>query len=174
MALYRWNDRTNQWEVRGALVPIGDYRVAKPDDNGADVHGKKLLEITLHEAQMAIANGSHDVYYYTASLRPRTFTEQLVAANLAAQDTFLQVWVYCPDLRNLPEETPRQRIVRFCAAINAAARYRLTYLSGPSTSSQKKRAISQTLALRTIATTPKSGMLLKKPYVVWARSTVGR
>jgi hypothetical protein len=91
------------------------------------VNGLNLVSVASLPSPLPI-----NIYAVKNAPRP-TFRDTLLNAAIvpADQKTFLHVWVYCPDLKKLPDERPKDRILRFGKAVEAAERLRPDVFIGP-------------------------------------------
>ncbi len=119
----------NRWMPRLA-PPTQTVRAntdpAVEDKEGEEVEGKFLTRISWDDA---LAENKRDIYLVPK--KRKTWNDELIEAKLADDDTFLHIWVYCPNLNKLPKEEPRDRIIRFGEAVSAAARYTPDIFLGP-------------------------------------------
>lgn len=124
MPWHVWTD--DGWTQRAPIsVQVrAQFQLYVPDDSGPVVHGRRLRAVDVLPTPMPA-----DVY----AEKKRSFNERLRTAALVPerQGTFLHVWVYCPKLTDLPDESPADRIRRFGAAVAAAERLRPDVFIGP-------------------------------------------
>ena len=122
--------QNGKWQER-AHPPVPALRQnldpSVEDPEGEKIEGKVLRRISWDEA----SNSAADVYIIPKAEKPLTWNDRLLQAKLESSDTFLHIWVYCPNLNSIPDEEPKQRIVRFGDAITAAARIKADLFIGP-------------------------------------------
>jgi hypothetical protein len=98
-----------------------------------DPKGEKIADVALRPVSWEdILPKADNVYLITRAVeKVKTFNDHLIKAKLAEYDTFIHIWVYCPNVGELPNETVAQRLVRFGNAVAAASRFKPDLFVGP-------------------------------------------